>query len=131
MVAGRVALEQEGADGTIRRVAEVGARHVLGEVALVTGEQHPETAVATRDATLLRLDRETFMRLGAREPRVLVAVIRVLNERLREAAASGAAGTAPRPHAPAERGLSAVWSGSGLHRGIVDLRGSEGDDSAR
>lgn len=130
IVAGRVALERIDESGGRRRVAELAPRQVLGEIALITGEPHAETAATTRDATLLRLDRETFLRTSSREPRVLVEVIRVLSERLRAATLGTGAPASPAVPSAAERGLSVVWSGSGLHRGLVELRGLEADEGS-
>jgi CRP-like cAMP-binding protein len=83
---GTVALEQEvGGTGDVRRVATVGPRGYFGETAMFHDEPRTAQAVAVGRVELLQLDRETVLRLGRRRPEVLVNIVRVLSERLRQA----------------------------------------------
>lgn len=85
---GRIAIERDGgAEGPVR-VAELGPGQYFGEMALFDGRPRSASAVALADTTLIVLGREDFLRLGAREPEILIGVIRVLSERLRSAGTS-------------------------------------------
>jgi HEAT repeat protein len=88
---GRIAIERDGgAEGPVR-VAELGPGQYFGEMALFDGRPRSASAVVLADATLIVLGRDAFLRLGSREPEILIGVIRVLSERLRGAGA-GVAG---------------------------------------
>ena len=80
---GRVAIEQ----GVTRpvRIAELGRGEILGELSVLAGHEHRRSAVAVTAAHLLAIDAETFLRLGARHPEILIGAARVLAARLNQA----------------------------------------------
>jgi NTE family protein len=78
---GRIeALRQRG-DGPPETLAELGRGSVVGELALLAGSTRAASIRGRRDATLLRIDRETFDTLLA-DPAVAGAVVRELAARL-------------------------------------------------
>ena len=66
-----------------RLVGELGAGETFGEVEIVTGKPRIHTYSALEDATLFRLDRDTFNLLAGSAPSVVSATARILAERLR------------------------------------------------
>lgn len=80
---GRVAIERDGGAGGPARVADLGPGQYFGEMALFDGRPRSASAVALADSTLIILGRDPFLMIGSREPEILVGVIRVLSERLR------------------------------------------------
>jgi CRP-like cAMP-binding protein len=80
---GRVAIEQRGTRRV--RIAELGRGEIFGEMALLAAHPHRRSAVAATAALVLAIDAETFLRLGARHPEILIGTARMLAERLDQA----------------------------------------------
>ncbi|HEY1016502.1 MAG TPA: cyclic nucleotide-binding domain-containing protein, partial [Herpetosiphonaceae bacterium] len=80
---GRVSIRHYSPDGDQVEVAALGPGQYFGEMSLFDGKPRSASAVAEEDTTVLSLAREPFLRLGARQPTMLVEVIRVLSGRLR------------------------------------------------
>jgi HEAT repeat protein len=66
------------------QINELHARQYFGEMALFDGQPRVATVTAAEDTTVLRLERDAFYQLGRQCPDLLMGVIRVLSERLRE-----------------------------------------------
>lgn len=142
--AGEVALLEAGAQGETRLVARLGPGDPVGETDAVLGRARTLRAVATTDARLLQLDRETFREMCLARPEIALRIV----ERLAQRAADlerrlGVLGMNDlvRPvvrsllrHLPADAGdnarltlgLRAIAEGAGLslrdaHRGLVEL----------
>jgi len=76
-------------------VAELGAREVFGEMALLDPAPRSASVSALTDVTLLAIGREDFDDIMRDRPEVAIGVIKVLVRRLR--AAIAAASAPPRP----------------------------------
>jgi NTE family protein/lysophospholipid hydrolase len=83
LVTGRLRVVAEGADGTIRTLNEMVPGETVGEMSMITGEPHSATVYAIRQSSLLRLSRSTWERIGRRHPELLLAIARLLVQRLR------------------------------------------------
>jgi HEAT repeat protein len=70
-----------------RVITHLGARDIVGELALLDPEPRAATVVVEEDATLLRLDREAFTELMAANIEIVRGVLHVLCERLRATSA--------------------------------------------
>jgi NTE family protein len=92
-----------------RLVREVGPGAVLGELALLTGENRSAGARARRDSSVLEIPRDAFDDLLASDPAASRVVLTQVAERLRTS------GTAARPAEPPVQ--PTVLSVVGLHRG--------------
>ncbi|MBK8295422.1 MAG: DHA2 family efflux MFS transporter permease subunit [Solirubrobacterales bacterium] len=79
--AGRLEVVNE-SDGTTIRVLGRGA--ALGELALLTSMPRSASIRAARDSVLVAIDRDEFDRLLEEEPKVAVALTRVLGSQLRD-----------------------------------------------
>jgi CRP-like cAMP-binding protein len=82
IVEGELALFSEGPPRV--ELARQGPGSFLGEVALLTEQPRPATAVAASSAELLRIDRHTLSRVLANHGDVLRAVLRFARDRLVE-----------------------------------------------
>jgi CRP-like cAMP-binding protein len=91
-------------DGRVRvhrgdtAVAELGAREVFGEMALLDAAPRSASVSALTDVTLLAIGRDDFDDIMRDRPEVAIGVIKVLVRRLR--AATAAASAPPRPPGP-------------------------------
>lgn len=65
-----------------RLLDQVGPGGIIGEMALVDCTHRSAAALAQTDATVVALDRPQFLALIAEEPRVALAVMRIMSERL-------------------------------------------------
>jgi NTE family protein len=74
-----------GEDGRLR--ARLGAGEAVGEMGMITGRPRNATVVALRDSELLRLTRESFMRLVETHPEVALRLASVAVARLEPAPA--------------------------------------------
>ena len=66
------------------RVARVGAKGILGEMAVLTDAPRAASCTAADDTIALRIDRDDFWELMERQPAVALGVIREMSERLEE-----------------------------------------------
>ena len=85
ITSGRVGVDQESPAGGLVQIAQLGPRHVFGETALFNDEPRAARASALETTTVLTLDRDAILRLGSRQPRVFVQILKVMSERLRNA----------------------------------------------
>ncbi|MEX2549681.1 MAG: cyclic nucleotide-binding domain-containing protein, partial [Nitriliruptoraceae bacterium] len=77
LIAGRVRVLRHDADGGFSQpIAEVGAGELIGERALLHGQQRAATIVAARRTQLARLPRVAFEELALTDPRTVLAVTR-------------------------------------------------------
>ncbi len=83
VVSGRLRAYVDDGDGLPRLVREMGRGHIVGEMALLTGEPRSATVVAIRDSVLARLDRSDFDALIAGSAQAPVALARVMVHRVR------------------------------------------------
>ncbi len=91
---GRVEVRTTSAEGrTI--LAELGAGDLVGETALLTGKPRPATARAASDLQLWALDKDDFDDLTHKYPRFVLAISRVLSERLESTSVMQAAPAKP------------------------------------
>jgi predicted acylesterase/phospholipase RssA/CRP-like cAMP-binding protein len=70
--------------GTSEPLAEMAAGELVGELALLDGDERAADVVAVRDTALARLPREVFDRLVADHPATMLAITRRLIARTRE-----------------------------------------------
>jgi CRP-like cAMP-binding protein len=80
---GRVAIEQ-GDDRPVR-IAELDRGEIFGEMSLLARHRHRRSAIAVTAALVLAIDGDTFLRLGARHPEILIGTARSLADRVDEA----------------------------------------------
>jgi CRP-like cAMP-binding protein len=86
---GHLAVYAPGPDGDERRVGEIGVGESVGEEALLGGQVRSATVRATVDSVLLRLGREGFEALVARQPELAELFARLVDQR-REARTASA-----------------------------------------
>ena len=90
-----------------RLVAHVPAGETVGEMSLLSGEDHSAQIIALRDSELLRISPGGFEALIARHPRVMLNMMRVLVRRLHDTTRSAKDGARPKTFAvvPLQEGL--------------------------
>lgn len=116
VVSGRLAVHVADDKGTDRVVAHVPAGETVGEMSLIAGDAHSAKLRAIRDTELLRLSKPAFLRITAREPRVMTTLTRLIIKRLRATTARNAALMRPKTFAliPLEPDADAMAFGHGL-----------------
>ena len=96
---GTVAISQ-GTGTRMSEVARLGPSSYFGELAIFDGGPRTATASATEaGATLLVLDRQTFIQFGEKNPKVLLEVIRGLTRSIRRMTDQLRVVKVPTPHA--------------------------------
>lgn len=85
LVYGRLGVRVETPGQPLRFVGEVHPGELIGEMGMLTEEPRSATVWALRGGVVVRLSRSNFMRLAEEEPRAMLAVNRLLIERLRRA----------------------------------------------
>ncbi len=87
LAGGEVRICKEADARDVRVVAVETHRRAIGEMALVDGEPRSATCIASKDASLLTLTRESFQRLSRERPalalEVMHRVARLISRRLR------------------------------------------------
>lgn len=83
LVSGRLSVLVRAEDGTERLMGTVYPGESVGEMAILSDERRSATVRARRDAVLLRLDQASFRELIPRHPGALLALNRLLIDRLR------------------------------------------------
>src|SRR3712207_3877776 len=144
LVSGRLRASVAREDGSEAPAGEFGARDVVGEVALLTGEPHGATIRATRDTELLVIGREDFETFLATQPAVMKQLmcsrLATLQRSIRHPAverrvstiALVAAGTgAPLRDVAASLACALRAFGPALHLGRADFEDAIGEASAR
>ena len=72
-----------GADGQELLLSIMGPGEVFGELSLLDGQPRSASCVALEPAEVAVLEREPFMKLLERSPRLAIGLLRVLSQRLR------------------------------------------------
>jgi CRP-like cAMP-binding protein len=103
---GQLAVMVEGA-GESHEIARLSPGDFFGEMSLMTGEPRRATVVALGDVEAVRLDKDSFREVLARDPRVVDEIGRVLAQRL-AALEADAEATAGRAAAPADRSSALI-----------------------
>jgi NTE family protein len=94
--------------GQQRIIAEIGPGQPIGEIAFLAGGARTATVTALRDSVVLRLGREEFDALAARNPSILRTLTVTLARRMAEANVSVAPPPDPRP-----RTITLIRAGGG------------------
>jgi NTE family protein len=81
VLSGRFTVYVEGVSEPVARIAQ---GELIGEIGFFAGLPRTATVVALRDSTVLRLDRERYMEVVARDPAVRDVIIESLARRLKE-----------------------------------------------
>lgn len=130
---GVFAMDEKGAR---RQVAHVFAGETVGEMSLISGEEHSAQLVALRDTELLRISRSGFETLIARYPRVMFNMMRILVKRLQDTTRRPVDGAQPKTFAivplqdgledePLAQRLAATLVAMGSRAAVVDASASE------
>ena len=82
LISGRLSVFIDAADGKERMVGPVYPGESVGEMAILSDERRSATVRARRDSVLLRLEQADFRELIPRHPAALLALNRLLVERL-------------------------------------------------
>jgi len=108
VVTGCLGVLVEDADNGWRIVSHVPPGETVGEMSLLTGDEHAAEVVALRDSEILRISRTGFETLLARHPQLTLAMLRVMAHRLGDTAKGGRDRLRPRTFAivPLQDGLS-------------------------
>ncbi|MCP5102209.1 MAG: cyclic nucleotide-binding domain-containing protein, partial [bacterium] len=76
--------EEEGAEGALNKlVAVIHKGKIVGEMALLSDEKRTAAIYAARDSDLVKLSRAAFESISDKYPQVMIAITRILVERLR------------------------------------------------
>ncbi|HKP77171.1 MAG TPA: cyclic nucleotide-binding domain-containing protein, partial [Longimicrobiaceae bacterium] len=89
VVSGRLLIERQEKDGSVRTIGEAGRGQSLGEMAFFTGAPRTARACAIRDSVLVQFTNAEFDALVAARPQVMRNVARGLVERLNRLNAGG------------------------------------------
>jgi NTE family protein len=113
VLTGRLAVSIADEKGAMRVVASVPAGETVGEMSLIAGDAHSAELTAARDTELLRLSKASFLRITAREPRVMTNLTRLIIKRLRATTSRAAALMRPKTFAlvPLDPGIDAIGFG--------------------
>jgi len=85
VIEGRVKVLKHSSLGKEFIIAFFGPGEVFGEVAVFQDRPYPASAQAAADTKVLRIRREDFLSFVAQRPQVVLRIISVLGERLRDA----------------------------------------------
>ena len=86
IVKGAVRIEQEDAEGETIHVAQLSAYQVFGELAILNREPRPATAIVTKDAEFLMIDRGMFLSvIRTSTPEEIVEIFSALTDQMRAA----------------------------------------------
>lgn len=80
---GRASVSVAGRDGAALTIGELGVGEIIGEISLLDGGTASATVTAMTSLELIAIDRDGFLRLLDRHPRVAVSLLPVLAKRLR------------------------------------------------
>lgn len=108
VVTGSLGVFVKGEEGRRKLIAHVPAGETVGEMALISGQpEHSAQLVAMRDSELLRISPEAFETLIGRHPRVMMNLMQMLVQRLKDASQGSRAQSQPRTFAilPLQEGL--------------------------
>ncbi|MCK4698366.1 MAG: Crp/Fnr family transcriptional regulator, partial [Dehalococcoidia bacterium] len=85
VIEGRVKVLKHSSLGKEFIIAFFGPGEIFGEVAVFQDKPYPASAQAAADTKVLRIRREDFLSFVAQRPQVVLRIISVLGERLRDA----------------------------------------------
>jgi NTE family protein len=119
-----------------RVVSHVPPGETVGEMSLLTGDDHSAELVALRDTELLRISRKGFEALVTRHPHLTLALMRVMARRLGDSTRKGRDRLRPRTFAivplqdglarePAPRLLAEALLAMGSKAAVLDADASE------
>ncbi|MCC6919280.1 MAG: patatin-like phospholipase family protein [Alphaproteobacteria bacterium] len=116
VLSGRLRVSVADDKGALHVVAHVPAGETVGEMSLLAGDAHSAILTAARDTELLRLSKASFLRVTAREPRVMTNLTRLIIKRLRATTARAASLMRPKTFAlvPLDPGIDAIAFGATL-----------------
>lgn len=97
LITGRLRASVKLEDGREEILGEIGRGELVGEMAILTGENRSATVRAIRDSGLVKLSKEAFERIVPRNPRAAMLIARRLVTRLKS-----------QSHAKIQRTLSTV-----------------------
>jgi NTE family protein len=108
VVTGSLGVFVDDEKGQRRFVAHVPAGETVGEMSLISGEPHSAQLVALRDTELLRVSPHAFNALITRHPRVMLNLMRIVIDRLRNTTRRPGEGAKPKTFAlvPLHDGLA-------------------------
>lgn len=89
LVFGRLGVEVTTAEGETRFVGEIHPGEPIGEMSMFTNEVRSATVFALRDCLVVRLSRQKFTRLLEQKPKAMIAINRLLIDRLRRTTSAG------------------------------------------
>ena len=69
----------------VRQVATLGAKDMIGEMAILSSRLRTASAIATTEITALKIEREEFHILLTEKPELALGIIHVLTQRLENA----------------------------------------------
>jgi NTE family protein len=106
-----------------RQVAQVRAGETVGEVSLLTGDEHSAQLVALRDSELLRISPQAFEAMVSRHPRVALNMMRMMVRRLRDTSRNVRDPSRPKAFAlvPLQDGLGHEAIAHRLAAALVDM----------
>jgi CRP-like cAMP-binding protein len=97
---GRVSIQTQTADGTVRTLAGIGSGEFCGETAILTGEPQATDALALTEVTAWMLTRQDFESLVMQYPLLALNLSRALSYRLRQSNEQGLGAPAETPGVP-------------------------------
>lgn len=124
IVEGCVQAMSTGPDGRLRMVGQASDGETLGEMALFSGDTHPNTACAITDARVLVLRKEAFERVVEGRPHIMRNVLAAVSRRAARATRRVAAQAINDPHGGTTGRIYAVFSprgGSGKTTVAINL----------
>jgi CRP-like cAMP-binding protein len=80
---GRAAVSVAGRDGSPVTIGEMGVGEIIGEISLLDGGTASATVTALTPVELIAIDRQGFLRLLERHPKMAIPLLGVLARRLR------------------------------------------------
>jgi NTE family protein len=119
-----------------RVVSHVPPGETVGEMSLLTGDEHSAELVALRDTEILRISQKGFETLVARHPHLTLALMRVMARRLSDSTRKGRDRSRPRTfaivplqdglaHEPAVRLLAEALALMGSKAAVLDADAAE------
>ena len=124
VVTGSLGVFVDDEQGRRRLAAIIPAGETVGEMSLLTGESHSASVLALRDTELLRLGPEAFDTLLTRYPRVMLNLLKITVNRLRET--TRRATQRARPHAFAVISLQYDMDTNSITRALADTLAAMG-----
>jgi len=136
VVTGALGVLVEDERGRRRIVAQIPPGETVGEMSLLTGDEHSAELVALRDTELLRVSQKGYEALVSRHPRVMLNMMRVMARRLRQTTRGGRDRSRPRTfafvpiqeglgHEPIAQKIASALAGMGAKAAVLDAGACE------